>query len=257
MGVRATWLCAGTTSRRLAGILHWAADPHVDAGQLHKALDDALVADSLTPPLSEAIQLEYLSLSGSDGPRVLRDYGIPLPALPGGEDGPIQQLADWVGAGGSARLAWSLANNNVERSERRHPAAIRQLAGGVGAGRRATYPVAMEDPVLIYAVEPTAPVAIRAVAPERLARAIERNPYARAILFIDHAHHHPFRPPCGGKWPAGPRAAARSALILRLAAECYRREHGKAPATARALLGPYLKELPEGIATGDPIPTTE
>jgi hypothetical protein len=34
-------------------------------------------------------------------------------------------------------------------------------------------------------------------------------------------------------------------------AEC---EHGAAPATASALLGTVLEELPEGIAADDPIP---
>jgi hypothetical protein len=43
-------------------------------------------------------------------------------------------------------------------------------------------------------------------------------------------------------------------LIIRLAAELYSREVGRSPATAGDLLGTYLKELPEGIAAGDPIP---
>src|SRR5579883_2549056 len=42
-------------------ILRWAADPHVGAGQLHRALDDVLAADALTPPISEAIKIDYLS----------------------------------------------------------------------------------------------------------------------------------------------------------------------------------------------------
>jgi hypothetical protein len=44
-------------------------------------------------------------------------------------------------------------------------------------------------------------------------------------------------------------------LIVRLAAELNRREHGAAPATAGALVGPILKALPEGIAATDPIPS--
>ena len=43
-------------------------------------------------------------------------------------------------------------------------------------------------------------------------------------------------------------------LIVRLAAELYRREHGVAPATAGTLLGTVLEELPEGIAAADPVP---
>ena len=49
----------------------------------------------------------------------------------------------------------------------------------------------------------------------------------------------------------------RSSLIVRLAAELYRREKGELPATAGVLVGPHLKELPEGIAAGDPIPKVE
>jgi hypothetical protein len=43
-------------------------------------------------------------------------------------------------------------------------------------------------------------------------------------------------------------------LIVRLAAELYRREHGTSPATAGVLVGQQLKELTEGIAADDPIP---
>jgi hypothetical protein len=258
VGRHGGWRYVGARLHDLASsrILRWAADARVDAGQLRKALDDTLAADALTPPFSEAIKLEYLGLSGSDGRQVLRDFGIPLPALPGGEHGPMQQMAALVGAEGSARVAWILANNNVERSR---PAIRLLYANWLAqidrpASQRA--PVAIEDPVLIYAVDPAAPVAARAVAPERLARAIERNPYARAILFVDDAHHHPFRPP---QWEGNGLLARerrrRSALIVRLAAELYRREHGAAPATAGALVDRYLKELPEAIAPGDPIPT--
>ena len=52
----------------------------------------------------------------------------------------------------------------------------------------------------------------------------------------------------GGRWTLARERRRRSVLIVRLAAEVYRREHAAAPTTAGALLGPYLKELPEGIA---------
>jgi hypothetical protein len=41
-------------------ILDWAADPRVDARLLHKALDDTHAADAMTPPLSEALKVDYL-----------------------------------------------------------------------------------------------------------------------------------------------------------------------------------------------------
>ena len=43
-------------------------------------------------------------------------------------------------------------------------------------------------------------------------------------------------------------------LIVKLAAELYRREHGKLPANCGALLVGYLKELPAEIKADEPIP---
>jgi hypothetical protein len=46
----------------------------------------------------------------------------------------------------------------------------------------------------------------------------------------------------------------RPALIVRLAAELYKREHGRSPTRAGDLVGPSLKALPEGIGPEAPIP---
>ena len=64
----------------------------------------------------------------------------------------------------------------------------------------------------------------------------------------------PGDPPWEGDGELARERRHRSVLIVRLAAELYRREHGAAPATAGALLGTVLKELPDGIAAADPIP---
>jgi hypothetical protein len=93
------------------------------------------------------------------------------------------------------------------------------------------------------------------VAPEVLAEAIKQNAFARTLLFLDRPESAMFRSPPGeGNDNMARERRRRSVLIVRLAAELYRREHGAIPATAGALLGPYLKELPEGIAPADPIP---
>jgi len=44
-------------------------------------------------------------------------------------------------------------------------------------------------------------------------------------------------------------------LILKVAAELYRREHGALPARAGALLGTYLTVLPDGVNPDEAIPT--
>jgi hypothetical protein len=236
-------------------ILRWAADPRVDARQLRKALDDTLAADALTPPLSESYELFYLQLVQPDIVRFLKDYGRPVPPLPGGEDGPLNQLADLARVNLPVRLAWHRATNDVERSRRivRLLFANWRAQADRPAGQRA--PVAIQDPVWIYAADPTTPPSAHAVAPEVLAEAIKQNAFARTLLFLDRPELAMFRSPPGERNDnLGRERRRRSVLIVRLAAELYRREHGAIPAMAGALLGPYLKELPEGIAPADPIP---
>jgi hypothetical protein len=113
--------------------------------------------------------------------------------------------------------------------------------------------------VLIYASDPNVPASTRAVAPEDLEAAIDQTLFAQQF----------FRP--GPPWPQGsapwsgwawegdsilarePRR--RAVLIVKLAAELYRRDRGNPPANAGALLDHYLKKLPAGIKSDDPIPT--
>jgi hypothetical protein len=119
-------------------------------------------------------------------------------------------------------------------------------------------PIAIRRQVLIYASDSHAPASARAVVPEDLDLAINNTLFAQHFL----------RP--GDQWPqgAGPWSGSawdgdsilareprrRAVLILKLAAELYRREQGKAPANSGALRGGYLNELPEGIKLEDPIP---
>ena len=56
-------------------ILRWAADPRVGAGPLRRALHDTLAADALTPPVSEAVKIDYLScLKSVENMRRLREH---------------------------------------------------------------------------------------------------------------------------------------------------------------------------------------
>ena len=87
----------GASSHRDAAkrIVHWAADPRVDAGLLRKALDDTLAADAMTPPLSEALKLDYLMyLRDMEELRVIVG-DIPMP---GGRFGWLEQMVAATGA---------------------------------------------------------------------------------------------------------------------------------------------------------------
>ncbi|HEV3121847.1 MAG TPA: hypothetical protein VGY53_08100, partial [Isosphaeraceae bacterium] len=78
----------GCVSQRLAGyrilflaggpISAWARSPGLDAPLLRRALDDMLICESLTPPASEAIQIEYLPLiKALDDTKGLVRQGLP------------------------------------------------------------------------------------------------------------------------------------------------------------------------------------
>jgi hypothetical protein len=251
----ARWAGAIAHEHATRRIVHWAADPRVDTAQLRKALEDTLAVDALTPPLSEWFKLGYLYRVQPDLVQFLSDGNRPVPPLPGGEFGPLDQVASLAGVGVRARLAWLRRSNDVERSRR----AVRLLYANWlpqvdrPATKRAL--VAVREPLWIYADDPTAPPTARTVAPEVLARVIERDEIAKTLLFhfLDRS-----KDPMLAPWELNGELARerrrRSALIVRLAAEWYRRERGQLPPTAGALLGIYLKELPEGIAAYDPIP---
>jgi hypothetical protein len=235
-------------------IVRWAADPRVGAGLLRRALHDTLAADTLTPPVSEAVKIGHLlclrSLeSVTSYQKMMLSLGRPYPLFGGRQNGLLDQLLPWTVKVPLQRFRVAMSNE-VERSRR----AIRLLDANWLAqadrppGRQA--PLAMRRPTWIHANDPTAPAAARAVSPEVLARAIDRL----EITFLLDSGNDPGDPPWGERGELTRERRRRSALIVRLAAEVYRREHGEPPASAGALLDSILKELPEGIAADDPIP---
>jgi len=232
-------------------IIHWAADPRVDAGRLRRALADTLAADAMTPPLSEALKLDYLiELRDVIELRVMVSE-IPMP---GGRFGWIEQMVKSSGAKVPIQRMRLHATNDVARSQR----ALRLLYANwlaqvdkLAANRA---PIAIRKPILIYASDPTAAPAARAVAPEVLDKAIDRTSLAREMFRPDDPRSSRDPSPWEGDGPLAREPRRRSVLIVKLAAELYRREHGQPPATAGSLLGPYLKALPQGIESDNPIP---
>ena len=92
-----------------------------------------------------------------------------------------------------------------------------------------------------YALGPDAPASARALSPEALDRWL--------VTAIDAG-------PLLAEWNlAGIRmreARSHRALVVQLASELYRRDHGSIPLWDEALVGPYLKELPpDGLDDGD------
>ncbi len=135
------------------------------------------------------------------------------------------------------------ATNELERSRRALRLLFANWLAQVDKPAADRAPSASHADVLIYEADRTAPPAARAVAPELLSRAIDENLLARSIL-------RPDKP--GWKvdisWEGDGTFARerrrRSVLIVKLAAELYRRERGRPPANAGALLGPISRNCP-------------
>ncbi|SIO36308.1 hypothetical protein SAMN05444166_4107 [Singulisphaera sp. GP187] len=237
-------------------ILRWAADPRLGPGQLRRALHDTRDADALTPPVSEAVKLDYLSCLKAvedltNFESTMRDCGRILPLLGGRQTGVLDRLVRWPVVRDPIQRGRLHVSNDRERSRR----AIRLLFANWLAqvdrptGRRAR--LAIRKPTWIYTDDPSAPAPSPAVRPEFLARTLERTEIAG---FLSGLYPGSGDPPWEGQGDLARERRRRSVLIVRLAAEVYRREHGAAPATAGALRGTVLEELPEGIAAADPIP---
>ncbi len=237
-------------------ILDWAADPRVDARLLRKALDDTLAADAMTPPLSEALKVDYLMwLRDMEELRVMVN-DVPMP---GGQFGVLEQMVKATGAKLQIQRVRLRATNDVDRSRRVMRLLFANWLAQVDKPSSKRAPIAIAGPTLIYAADPTAPPAARALAPEILDNAILNTALAQEMFRPSFKHITIGGPrvPWEGDGPLAREPLRRAALIVKLAAELYRRERGQAPTTAGALVGPYLKVLPEGIEPNDPIPTGE
>ncbi|WP_406698250.1 hypothetical protein V5E97_05275 [Singulisphaera sp. Ch08] len=235
-------------------ILRWAADPNLEAGQLRRALQDTLDADALTPPVSEAIKLDYLSClepmeDMRNFERMMLSFGRPRPLFGGQQVGLLDRLVPWSAQRPIQRFQRD-ASNELERSRRVFQLLFANWLAQADrlAGRRA--PLAIRKPTWVYADDPSAPVAARAMSPESLVRALDRIEFG----FLFGQENTPSDPPWEGQGDLARERRRRSVLIVRLATELYRREHGTAPTTAGSLLETALKELPEGITATDPIP---
>ena len=241
-----------TTAQR---IIRWAGDPRVDVALLRRALADSLAADALTPPLSENMKLEYLMCI-----RDMKELRVTIDEIPmpGGRHGLLERVVTSKPLRGNFQRARLRMTNDVERSRR----VLRLLFGNwlaqvdKPATERAT--IAIPLPVVIYRADPSLTSATGAIAPEKLDATIGNTLFAREYLQPTFWSSHGGSPWAGSGWEGKGTLAReprrRAVLIVKLAAELYRREQGKPPASASALLGGYLKELPQGIGRDERIP---
>ena len=159
-------------------IIRWAGDPRVDAA-LCAALDDTLTAEALTPPLSENMKLDYLMcIRDLIELRVTVDE-IPLP---GGRQGLLERIVSSRPLRTEIQRARLHATNDVDRSRRVLNLLYANWLAQVdkAAGLRA--PMAARLPFVIYAADPSAPAAARAIASEKLIAAVRQTLFAQEYV---------------------------------------------------------------------------
>jgi hypothetical protein len=210
----------------------WAADPRTTTALLHKALDDVLACEALSPSESYTLKAEYLDVD-----RILDDPEGPLRQLAGPKVltirfGDIGLTPEQLRQVNDAR--WFLFHE-PERSRR-----VIRLAMANWLAYFDTPPECRPKPdprasqrFDFYPPGPGAPAAARALSPVALARWLDSSIDADYLL---------------GSWGWNAvRSQERSghrALVILLAKHLYCRERGTEPPTPEVLVGTYLKSLP-------------
>jgi hypothetical protein len=216
-------------------LTRWASNPRVTAPLLRRALDEVIAIDTMTVKYTDILKRELLVFEHElDNPNLLDELTRqrqPADRPDWCADSALPQASKPI-----IQRARVFAHDDRERSLRVSRLMIANWMAEVDkpASRRA--PLAHQDPP-IYAVGGEAPAAARALPPEALAKW-----YDSTLLASRHLHflYRYTRFVIDGER----RRQAR--LVVHLASELHRREHGSAPTTPAALVGTYLKELPEG-----------
>ena len=205
--------------------------PQDDPRSLRRALDDVEACEALAPLEQDSLKTGYLDvLSLLDQPsnpgrevplwRFSRFYHPDYTLNPE----QIQAIWDW----------WRLWRREPQRSRR----VIRLVTANwlayydLPPGNRPKPDKIAALPV--YPLGPASPAQARALSPEALDRWFDTAYDAQQVLhFLD---------------SSGVRTIERAydgEFLLLLAEELYRRDHGTDPPSPEALVGPYLKSLPE------------
>jgi hypothetical protein len=218
----------------LVPLTRWAADPRTTPALLRQALDDAVAWGAFTPSDSYTLKAEYPAVdemlaSPYNPGRQMAD--MRLRALLGSQTYQLspeqtQAISD----------AWRFWRREPERSRRVVRLAIANWLAyeELPTERRPDPDPKVSGPYEFYAFGPEAPAKARTLSPADLDRWLNTTADAQELL---------------RRWDlrafrARERANHR-ALVVLLASQLYLRERGTDPPSDEALVGPYLKELPD------------
>jgi hypothetical protein len=214
----------------------WAANPRTTPALIRRALDDVVACEALAPSESYLLKAEYLDVDP-----LLEDPEIQAAAIPMGWMAPIPSLDFRLSQAQVTAMhdAWRSWLREPERSQR-----VIRLAMANWIAYYDLPPADRPKPDsratglvdFFYQLGPDAPANARAVPPRTLAAWLQSTVYANFLF---------------GSWRLKTvRMTERSnhrALLILLGQALHRRDYGTDSPTPEALVGPYLKSLPEDL----------
>jgi len=232
----------------------WATDPRTTTAQLHTALDEVLKNEPNPDWDISTVKYGYLDL--------MREIERPTPLIEGewtfglGDMTLSPTMIEYLEA--ARRFLWRepersrrvlrvlcaqyLAHQEVHEMPPRRPAVWARLSY-----LTSTNPVTKGVFIVpLYPVSPEAPAGARALPPQELARWLVATLDAR--LRIGYDDELPWPPDRIRARRAVADRKAHRELVLMLATELYHRERGSLPSSDEALVGTYLKSLPDDRA---------
>jgi hypothetical protein len=239
----------GLARQRLAT---WAADPRTTIPQLHVALEEALKSEPKPEWGVFAIKAGYLAMMRSlERPVphfVQQDVGWEY-HLRLGDMQLSPDMSDYLDAGcrfflrepeRSRRVLQLLYANWLAHAERHEPGPQKPAVRASFPLLLSTNPVSRSTTkVSLYPVGPLAPAGARSLPPQELASWLVATNDAKLRIIVANSI----------QWPWSPdRLQDRKAhhdLVLMLVEELYHRERGSLPRSEEALVGTYLKSLPD------------
>ncbi len=250
--------CARRSNRSLQRRLtDWAADPRTTIPQLHTALEVVLENEPDPDWDVFAIKFGYLEL--------MRELERPMPtsfreAIEGewtfrlGNMSLSPDMVDHLDAARrfllreperSRRVLRLVCANYLAHVEAREVAPRKPAVWVMFSYLDTSFPITKRKiGVPLYPVKPDAPVGARALPPQEVAGWLVASPEAKLRLMWGYMEWH---------WPADrvldrrvlPDRKAHRDLVIMLATEIYLRERGALPPSDDALVGTYLKSLPD------------
>ena len=222
---------------RVVGIAHfesssmqatrWSDQPGVDASMLRRALDDVLAIEAIRTPTSNVLKNEYYDLMNT-----LDDLGMRERAV--NSRYPREQVTAPRAALERLLMVRAILIREPERSRRVGRLVLANwlaVCDLPADERKRRLVLGLKNPIYAAAEGEVPPIT-----PEELDGWFESTYYMRELLSF---------------WKGMERSTSRDErnranLIVHLAMELYKREHGKEATSVRTLVGPYLKELPVG-----------